>query len=287
MPNQLTPEEKKAKRAVTNRANAQKSTGPRTPEGKARARHNSIKHDRRAQLTDYSGAVNTVLLPGEPMAEYVRSVEALAAKLAPRDEVELEIVHRVAAGQWEIRRLRCIRLVLLEDQFQTIEHKMKHCAIPECGGALYLARAYQNGTAPGGGLAMLRLDMAAAERTMAAAYRELRQLRILDPIAGPPMAFDPQRSVPCKVYTTAPIPKLEPEPKPDEIPPASNPEPVENTESEPAETPQNHDERTQPKPLVAHAGFGFAIAAPNRRPPFRAEPEAEPAPRTRTAGGGS
>jgi len=279
MPNQLTPEEKKAKRAATNRANAQKSTGPRTPEGKARARHNSIKHGRRAQLTDYSGVVNTVLLPGEVMAEYVRSVEALVAKLAPRDEVELEIVHRVAAGQWEIRRLRCIRLVLLEDQFQTVELKMKHCAIPECGGALYLARAYQMCTAPGGGLAMLRLDMAASERTIAAAYRELRQLRILDPIDGPPVPFDPQVSVPQKIYTTAPAPQ----PEPDEIPPASNPEPVENTESAPVETPQNNDERSHTKPLVAHAGFGFAIAAPNRRQPQRAEPSSEP--KTRTAGG--
>ena len=34
---------------------------------------------------------------------------------------------------------------------------------------------------------------------------------------------------------------------------------------------------------------GFAIAAPNRRPPFRTEPEpqSEPAPKTRTAGGGA
>ncbi len=279
MPNQLTPEEKKAKRAATNRANAQKSTGPRTPEGKARARHNSIKHGRRAQLTDYSGAVNTVLLPGEPMAEYVRSVEALAAKLAPRDEVELEIVHRVAAGQWEIRRLRCIRLVLLEDQFQTVEHKIKHQALPECGGAVSLSFAYKNCAAPGGGLAMLRQDMAAAERTIAAAYRELRQLRILDPIAGPPMLFDPEVSVPQKVYTTAP----QPQPEPDEMPPASNPQDVENTAIDPIETPQNNDERSHTKPLVASAGFGFAIAAPNRRPPLRAEPEA--APKTRTAGG--
>jgi hypothetical protein len=287
MPNQLTPEEKKAKRAATNRANAQKSTGPRTPEGKARARHNSTKHGRRAQIIDYSAKVNTVLLPGEPVAEYVRSVEALVAKLAPRDEVELEIVHRVAAAQWEIRRLRCIRLVLLEDQFQTVGHKIKHQALPECSGAVALGFAYKNCAAPDGGFPPLRHDMAAAERSIAAAYRELRQLRILDPIAGPPIAFDPERSVPQKVYTTAP----KPQPEPDEIPPASNPEPVENTEEAPVETPQNHDERTQPKPLVAHAGFGFAIAAPNRRPPFRAEPETEtetePKPKTKTAGGGS
>lgn len=53
------------------------------------------------------------------------------------------------------------------------------------------------------------------------------------------------------------------------------------------ETPQNHDERSQPKPLVARTGFGYAIAAPERRPPFRIEREPESAPKTRTAGGGS
>ncbi len=280
MPSPLTPEEKKARRAATNRANAQKSTGPRTPEGKARARHNSVKHGRRSQLTDYSNGVNTVLLPGENMAEYLRSMEALVAKLTPRDEVELELVHRVAASQWEIRRFRCIRLVLLEDQFQTVDVKMKHCAIPECGGALYLARAYQVCAAPGAGLAALRQDLAAAERSIAAAYRELRQLRILDPVAGPPVPFEVDRSVPQRIYTTAPEP-IEPEPDPDENPPTTNSQLVENTTTEPAETPQNDDERSQPEPLVAHAGFGFAIAGPTRKLPQQAEPK----PKTRTAGG--
>jgi hypothetical protein len=46
---------------AANRANAQKSTGPRTPEGKARTRFNSLKHG----LT----AVD-VCLPGESREEY-------------------------------------------------------------------------------------------------------------------------------------------------------------------------------------------------------------------------
>jgi hypothetical protein len=277
MPNQLTPEEKKAKRAATNRANAQKSTGPRTPEGKARARHNSLKHGRRAQIIDYSETVNTVVLPGEPMAAYVRSVEALVAKLAPRDEVELELVHRVAAAQWEIRRFRSLRLVLLEDQFQTVELKTKHHPLPECPGALYLARAYQLCAAPGAGLAALRHDIAAAERTIAAAYRELRQLRILDPISGPPVPFEPELSVPQKVYTTG----APPQPEPDENPPATNPQTAENTAAATTKTSQNHNERSHTEPLVAHANFGFAIAAPTRKPPQTAVPQ----PKTRTAGG--
>jgi hypothetical protein len=277
MPNQLTPEEKKAKRAATNRANAQKSTGPRTPEGKARARHNSLKHGRRSQIIDYSETVNTVVLPGEPMAAYVRSVEALIGKLAPRDEVELELVHRVAAAQWEIRRFRCIRLVLLEDQFQTVDYKIKHQALPECAGAVALGFAYKNCAAPGGGLAALRHDIAAAERTIAAAYRELRQLRILDPVSGPPVPFEPELSVPQKVYTTG----AKPEPEPDENPPATNPQTAENTASATAKTPQNHNDRSHTEPLVAHANFGFAIAAPTRKPPQTAVPQ----PKTRTAGG--
>jgi hypothetical protein len=43
-------------RAEINRRNASKSTGPRTPEGKARSRLNAVKHGCRARLP---------ILPGE------------------------------------------------------------------------------------------------------------------------------------------------------------------------------------------------------------------------------
>ena len=61
-------------RAEINRRNAQKSTGPRTPEGKARSRFNAVKHGCRARLP---------ILPGEDPEAYERRLDAWVGKFAP------------------------------------------------------------------------------------------------------------------------------------------------------------------------------------------------------------
>jgi hypothetical protein len=52
-----------SRRAEANRRNSLKSTGPRTPEGKDKSRHNAVTH----RLTARSG-----LLPGEDADESIR-----------------------------------------------------------------------------------------------------------------------------------------------------------------------------------------------------------------------
>ena len=302
----LTDEEKKARRAETNRANAQKSTGPKTSAGKANSRRNGLKHGRHSEFIDYSSSVNPVLLPGESMVDYSRMLDALMAKIGPRDHAEKEIIYRLAASQWETQRFRCIRLFLLEDKFQTVEVKVQHEVLPACAGALTLARAYQAAAGPGGGLASLRLEIAAAERSIAACYRELKQLRSFDPFDRPPANFNPATDIAQQTYSSVPKP---------ETPPTA-PEVVENTEEEPVETPENGEIRSQPKPTAtqeahrplrpgtdgrgtrpscraeasplcaflseeARAEHGYSIVLPPRRAPQRAEP----VPKVRTAAG--
>ncbi|MCX6607306.1 MAG: hypothetical protein NTV52_27495 [Acidobacteria bacterium] len=272
----LTDEEKKARRAEINRANAQKSTGPRTSAGKANSRRNGLKHGRHSEFIDYSSSVNPVLLPGESMVDYSRMLDALMAKIGPRDHAEKEIIYRLAASQWESQRFRCIRLFLLEDKFQTGEVKVQHEVLPACAGALTLARAYQAAAGPGGGLASLRLEIAAAERSIAACYRELKQLRSFDPFDRPPANFNPATDIAQQTYTSAP--------KPEDVPPAApapTTEVFENTESEPTETPENSEIQSQPKPSEPRAEHGYSIVLPPRRAPQRAEP----VPKVRTAAG--
>jgi len=269
----LTEAEKKARRAESNRANAQKSTGPKTEAGKASSRRNGLKHGRRSQFIDYATSTNPVLLPGESMVDYSRILEGLMAKLSPRDSAEKEIIYRIAASQWELIRFRCIRMVLLEDQFQTVADKIQNDVLPSCAGAIALARAYQAAAGPGGGFSGLRLDIAAVERSIAAGYREFKQLRSLDPFLRPPADFNPATDIAQEIYTSRP--ESEPEPEPDEAPPAApqpNPQTVENTEAEPTEAPENNDNQSQPEPTRARVAHGYSIVLPTRRAPQRAEP---------------
>ena len=84
------------KQAQANRRNALKSTGPKTPEGKAAVRHNATKHGLLSQ---------EVLLPGEDAAALEELGERLRAELQPVGELEGLLVDRIIAAHWRLRRL--------------------------------------------------------------------------------------------------------------------------------------------------------------------------------------
>ena len=82
-----------------NRRNAQKSTGPRTPEGKARSRANAIKHGLLAE---------TVLINGRDPIENPDDLNdllnALIDHFSPRDPHQQLLVERLAICYWRLRR---------------------------------------------------------------------------------------------------------------------------------------------------------------------------------------
>jgi hypothetical protein len=84
------------KQIQANRRNALKSTGPKTPEGKATARLNSTRHGLLSQ---------EVLLPDEDEGPFVELSEHLRAELQPVGELENQLVDRIIATQWRLRRL--------------------------------------------------------------------------------------------------------------------------------------------------------------------------------------
>jgi len=84
------------KKAEANRRNAQKSTGPRTSEGKNAVRLNALRH----------GLLSTeVLLPGEDGEALGELGERLGAELQPVGELENLLVDRIVAALWRLRRL--------------------------------------------------------------------------------------------------------------------------------------------------------------------------------------
>ncbi len=83
-------------KAEANRSNAQKSTGPRTPEGKAAVRLNALRHGLLSE---------EVLLPGEDGEALGELGEHVRAELRPVGALENLLVDRVVASVWRLRRL--------------------------------------------------------------------------------------------------------------------------------------------------------------------------------------
>ena len=85
----------KAERTEINQRNAQKSTGPRTAEGKRNSKYNAVTHGLTAR---------TVLLPGEDAAALAARQQHLIDAYQPRNSVELEVIEGMAGDMWKSNR---------------------------------------------------------------------------------------------------------------------------------------------------------------------------------------
>ncbi|NLX12734.1 MAG: hypothetical protein GXY44_03655 [Phycisphaerales bacterium] len=87
-----------ARKRAANRRNAQKSTGPQTPEGKAVVSRNAVRHGLLAQ--------HIVLAedPNENPADFNQLLEQLMDQYRPTRTVASLLVERLAAGFWRLRR---------------------------------------------------------------------------------------------------------------------------------------------------------------------------------------
>jgi soluble lytic murein transglycosylase-like protein len=84
------------KQIAANRLNAQKSTGPRTPEGRAAVRLNGVKHGLYAE---------TLVLPGESESEFTALLESYEAEHQPATPTEEALVQQLTMAMWRLRRL--------------------------------------------------------------------------------------------------------------------------------------------------------------------------------------
>ena len=85
------------KQIEANRLNAQKSTGPKTPAGKAAASMNHLKHGLRARTV-----VLTAL--GESEADFDELSATLQYQWEPRTWIELLYLEEMAVSQWRLAR---------------------------------------------------------------------------------------------------------------------------------------------------------------------------------------
>jgi hypothetical protein len=106
--------ETSSKRIEANRANAKKSKGPTSPEGKRRVRLNALKHGLTAA---------TVVLPGEDPLVLQARIDAWKADCPPQSTMEDYLVERAAHVSWQLDRADRVIAACLRDRmnFSAVE----------------------------------------------------------------------------------------------------------------------------------------------------------------------
>ncbi len=95
---------------AANRANAQKSTGPRTAAGKQRSSMSALKHGLSAR---------TLVLPHEDNTAYEEVRASLYSQYEPATPQECMLVDQLASAWWRTLRERQIETDMLDLQNRT------------------------------------------------------------------------------------------------------------------------------------------------------------------------
>jgi hypothetical protein len=175
------------KQVTANRRNAQKSTGPKTPAGKAVVRLNAIQHGLLSR---------EVLLPDEDEATLVECGKRLRAHLQPVGELELLLVDRIVIAAWRLRRLIQVEVGIFEwERYDTFNAQ-------ELGLGLAFIRTANHSDA----FSKLSRYETTIERSLYRALHELQRLqaaRAGQPVP-PPAAVDVDVSVSTSIETGEP-----------------------------------------------------------------------------------
>ena len=93
------------KRIAANRANAQKSTGPTTPQGKAYSSRNATTHGMLASIT---------VLRNENPEAFDAFVQLHVDRIQPVDDIESAICYQMAALTWRTRRAAAVETHMID-----------------------------------------------------------------------------------------------------------------------------------------------------------------------------
>ena len=91
-------------RAEVNKANAQHSTGPKTPEGKQRSSLNALRHGLTGQL---------VVTPTEDLQAYQHHITSSTDEYHPEGATEAHLVQSLADSSWRLNRVAILEANLL------------------------------------------------------------------------------------------------------------------------------------------------------------------------------
>jgi len=117
-----------------NRENAQKSSGPRSAEGKEASSRNSLKHGLCA---------NKHLLLDEDPEQFRRLLEELLDRLRPVGPYEERLVLRIANARWRLDRAFNMEAGIFRDRFRDVERKEQRRQEQYENSKLYAAEAHE------------------------------------------------------------------------------------------------------------------------------------------------
>jgi hypothetical protein len=154
------------KQIVANQLNAQKSTGPKTPEGRAAVRLNGLKHGLTA---------STLVLEGEDQSEFHELLDSIEAEHQPTTPTEETIVRQIAMATWQLRRFYHIEAGFFTTRLIEKKDYLKRFRKLDPGDRL--AIVVQSDCLGANALAKISLYGGRLERSIYRALHELERLR--------------------------------------------------------------------------------------------------------------
>ena len=149
------------KQIEANRKNAQKSTGPKTPEGKARSRVNAMKHGLLAERV-----ITPEDVSDEGFSDFFLMYYELFEQYDPEGRIEEELVERIISLLWRLKRtLKIEQQILLDGIFKSSNPQTR------------LGEAFLRDANAGNGLAKLSRYEVMLERSLFRATSELERLQ--------------------------------------------------------------------------------------------------------------
>jgi hypothetical protein len=194
-----------------NRANAQRSTGPKTPQGKAASSLNALKHGLTAEQA---------VIPGEDPELFDQSLRSFFDHLQPVGPLETQLVEQIAMASWRLSRLRALETGLftlrLIDEEKWIDEHYTGLTTQD-----RLAYVFQDGCGRRDAFTNLARYETRVERAFYRALHELQRLqaaRADSPAPSPPAPTQCGETNPIPAVVQSPDHQISKSPNPDPPP---------------------------------------------------------------------
>jgi len=156
-----------ADRAAINRANAQKSTGPRTAAGKQRSSLNALRHGLTGQ---------TIVLPTEDHSAYQRHSQSFLSEYGPTGATETQLVQALIDTSWRMNRAAAVETNLFSLGITEMEDRAlaNH---PDAEAALAMALTFRENARAFSQISIYSQRLARQFQTTLAQLRQIQEER--------------------------------------------------------------------------------------------------------------